>query len=59
MRLGKPALVLKAFEDFKVLAGRDDAHDAAGQKGATTGKAKAPKVSKSPGTMLYRRSLHG
>lgn len=48
---GKPALVLKAFEDFKVLAGREDAHDVAGQKGITTGKAKAPKVPKSPGTM--------
>lgn len=61
---GKPDLVLKAFEDFKVLAGRGDAPGAAEQKGTTAGKAKPPKVPKSPGNMtlpafLARLTLKG
>lgn len=61
---GKPDLVLKAFEDFKVLAGRADAPNAAQQKGAPGGKAKPPKAPKSPGNMtlpafLARLTLKG
>jgi hypothetical protein len=61
---GKSDLVLKAFEDFKVLTGRGDAPDAGGQKGATASKAKPPKVPKSPGNMtlpafLARLTLKG
>lgn len=61
---GKPALVLKAFEDFKVLTGRGDAHGAAEQKGTTAGRAKAQKAPKSPGNMtlpafLARLTLKG
>jgi hypothetical protein len=61
---GKPALVLKAFEDFKVLAGRGVAPDAAEQKGVTAGKAKPSKVPKSPSNMtlpafLARLTLKG
>ena len=61
---GKPDLVLKTFEDFKVLAGWGDAPDAAKQKGASAGKAKPPKVPKSPGNMtlpafLARLTLKG
>jgi hypothetical protein len=61
---GKPDRVLKAFEDFKVLTGWGDAPDAADQKGTTTGKAKRPKVPKSPGNMtlpafLARLTLKG
>jgi len=62
---GKPALVLKAFEDFKVLTGRGDAPGAAEQKGTTTGgKAKAPKALKAPANMtlpafLARLTLKG
>lgn len=61
---GKPALVLKAFEDFKVLTGRGDTHGVAEQKGTTVGKAKPPKPPKSPGNMtlpafLARLTLKG
>lgn len=61
---GKPDLVLKAFEDFKVLTGRGDAPGAAEQKGTSAGKVKPPKVPKSPGNMtlpafLARLTLKG
>jgi hypothetical protein len=47
---GKHDLVLKAFEEFKALAGRGDAPDVAEQKG-TSRKAKPPKASKPSGNM--------
>ena len=61
---GKSDLVLKAFEDFKALTGRDDVVDAAEQKSTAVGKAKPQKVPKSPGNLtlpafLARLTLKG
>jgi len=61
---GKHDLVLKAFEDFKVLTGQDDVPDAAEQKRTAVSKAKPSKVAKPSGNMtlpafLARLTLKG